>query len=71
MIAPPVFSDWASKEDWIIAVHDVTGVFQMEVRNAPTVEKANQIAKLHWPVYFTEEQQLAILVAFAARRMQR
>lgn len=71
MIAPPEITNTEARDDYLKAVHDITGVWQSEVANRGFTPLVNAYIAKMWPLTFSSDQQQAILVEFMARRLAR
>ena len=69
MIDPPVVTTKEAKDDYLMAVKTVTGIWQQEIALMSQPEAINaRIAKM-WPLTFSSDQQQAILIEFTVRRL--
>lgn len=69
-MTPPEFTSRAAVDDFIKASKEATGVAPIELSSAKLESATRWLAK-RWDIYYTPEQQAAIMTVFVQLRLSK
>lgn len=69
MIDPPQPESKAALQDYLQATKEVNGVVQAVLQRYNNMDQMQRQLAHEWPMFFSEEEQQKIVVAYAIRRL--